>query len=239
MSITAHELYDHGAMAKHFKALARFLDRGDLRGSVPERKDWFELEEESEPEKAAKHIDISKSTPGGSKSEEIPFELVPEPDREHFQNCLPMFPDLPIAAGSWGDESGGFSQSLEGAEDWIAPPDGIKPQTGCFVARVTGKSMEPLIPSGSWCLFGPPPAGSRANKILIVWHASIDDPDGMGHYTLKRYESLKVVMPDDATDPWQHVGIKLHPKNPDYQPIELKLDEEGELRIVAEFLRVI
>jgi ATP-dependent helicase YprA (DUF1998 family)/rubrerythrin len=239
MSITAHELHDHGAMAKHFKALARYLDRGDLRASVPEQIDWFELEEENEIDAVVVPMETSKAAPSDSKSEAMPFELVPEPDRVHFQNCLPVFPDLPIAAGSWGDESGGFSQSLEGAEDWVTPPDGIKPQTGCFVARVTGKSMEPLIPSGSWCFFGPPPAGPRKNKILIVWHASIDDPDGMGHYTLKRYESVKTVVPDDAPDTWQHVGIKLHPKNPDYQPIELELDEEGELRVVAEFLRVI
>ena len=46
MSVTAHELHDHGAMAKHFKALARYLDRGDLRSAVPERRDWFDLGDE-------------------------------------------------------------------------------------------------------------------------------------------------------------------------------------------------
>jgi hypothetical protein len=45
MVITAHELHDHGAMAKHFKALARYLDRGDLRTSIPEKMDWFDLDD--------------------------------------------------------------------------------------------------------------------------------------------------------------------------------------------------
>ena len=44
MSITAHELHDHAAMAKHFKTLARYLDLGDLRSSVSQQRDWFDIE---------------------------------------------------------------------------------------------------------------------------------------------------------------------------------------------------
>jgi hypothetical protein len=99
--------------------------------------------------------------------------------------------------------------------------------------------MEPEIPDGSWALFGPPPAGTRHNKRLIVWHASISDPDGMGRYTLKRYESEEVVMPDDAPELGQHIAIKLHPRNKDYAPIELRPDEAASLRVVAEFLKVL
>ena len=48
MAITAHELHDHTAMAKHFKALARYLDRGDLRSSISGSRDWFDLSEEGD-----------------------------------------------------------------------------------------------------------------------------------------------------------------------------------------------
>ena len=44
MTITAHELHDHAAMAKHFKTLARYLDLGDLRSTVSQQRDWFEVE---------------------------------------------------------------------------------------------------------------------------------------------------------------------------------------------------
>jgi hypothetical protein len=80
--------------------------------------------------------------------------------------------------------------------------------------------------------------GSRNNKRLIVWHGSIKDPDGTGRYTLKRYESQKVVKPDDP-EPGQHITITLHPKNKDYAPINLGADESGSLRVVAELLKVL
>ena len=44
MTITAHELHDHAAMAKHFKTLAHYLDLGDLRSTVSQQRDWFEVE---------------------------------------------------------------------------------------------------------------------------------------------------------------------------------------------------
>ena len=45
MTVTAHELHDYAAMAKHFKTLALYLDLRDLRASVSQRRDWFEFEE--------------------------------------------------------------------------------------------------------------------------------------------------------------------------------------------------
>jgi hypothetical protein len=45
LAVTAHELHDHAAMTKHFKSLARYLDRGDLRTTVPDRRDWFDIDD--------------------------------------------------------------------------------------------------------------------------------------------------------------------------------------------------
>jgi hypothetical protein len=45
MAVSAHELHDYAAMANHFRTLAHYLDRGDLRSSVANRRDWFESEE--------------------------------------------------------------------------------------------------------------------------------------------------------------------------------------------------
>jgi ATP-dependent helicase YprA (DUF1998 family) len=48
MTITAHELHDHDAMTRHFRTLARYLDRGDLRTAIPDNEKWFNVNEEEE-----------------------------------------------------------------------------------------------------------------------------------------------------------------------------------------------
>ena len=73
---------------------------------------------------------------------------------------------------------------LDGAPDFTS---------GMFVARVQGESMEPLIPSDSYCLFRPPPAGSRQGRRLLVAHDSIADPDTGGEFTVKVFASESVL----------------------------------------------
>jgi DUF2075 family protein len=169
----------------------------------------------------------------------LPLELLPEEEREFFVNCIPVFPSLKIAAGQWGLDCGCFETSLERAEDWIPLPKGVRPGQRAFVARVDGGSMEPLVPSGSWCVFGPAPEGSRSGMNLLVWHDSIHDPDGHGHYTLKRWESKKVVEPDESGLPWRHEKITLHPANKAYAAIVLGPDAESSVRVVAALLRTL
>jgi DUF2075 family protein len=169
----------------------------------------------------------------------LPLELLPEDEREFFVNCIPVFPSLKIAAGQWGPDCGGFESSLERAEDWIPLPKGVRPGQRAFVARVDGGSMEPLVPSGSWCVFGPAPEGSRNGMSLLVWHESINDPDGLGNYTLKRWESEKVVETDESGQPWRHEKITLHPANKTYSPIVLGQTSGISVRVVAEFLRIL
>ena len=76
---------------------------------------------------------------------------------------VPVY-DLTTAAGFWGPES--QPEEIGWTE---VPGAAVKP--GMFVARVTGTSMEPLIPDGSWCLFRPCPAGSREGRIVLVQFA--------------------------------------------------------------------
>ena len=39
---------------------------------------------------------------------------------------------------------------------------------GMFVARVVGRSMEPAIPDGAWCLFAAPVTGTRQGRIVLA-----------------------------------------------------------------------
>jgi phage repressor protein C with HTH and peptisase S24 domain len=104
-----------------------------------------------------------------------------------------------------------------------------------FVARVRGDSMEPLIPANSYCLFRQPNVGSRQGKRLLVWHRGVTDSETGGQYTVKVYESEKVVNDEG----WEHTSITLKPLNPEYDPIVLTPTDEGDIRVLAEFVEVV
>jgi len=104
-----------------------------------------------------------------------------------------------------------------------------------FVAQVVGRSMEPRIPDGAWCLFRAPVTGSRQGRIVVVQHQSIQDPEAGGSYTVKRYESEKQA----DGESWRHTLIKLLPENPDFEPIVLKGIHEGEVSVIAELVEVL
>lgn len=105
-----------------------------------------------------------------------------------------------------------------------------------FIARVVGKSMEPTIPDGSFCLFRFEKGGSRDNLVVLVESRQVIDPEFSCKYTVKRYHSEKQLL-DDGT--WRHKQITLSPDNMDFKPINLENVEARDFRVVAEFLGVI
>ena len=101
-----------------------------------------------------------------------------------------------------------------------------------FVAQVVGRSMEPKIPSGSWCLFSPCPTGSRQDRLLLVQVNTHTDPEDGGRYTIKRYHSVKTI----TDEGWQHNQIELQPLNPEFRPIQLAAEDTNDIRIIGEFV---
>jgi SOS-response transcriptional repressor LexA len=148
------------------------------------------------------------------------------PPASRFTTHVPVY-DLTAAAGFWGPES----QPEE--IGWTEVP-GVAVKPGMFVARVTGTSMEPLIPDGSWCLFRPCPAGSREGRIVLVQFASLGAGENGGRFTVKKYHSEKTV----TADGWRHDRIQLLPLNPLFEPITLEPEDASDLTIVGEFVRV-
>lgn len=146
---------------------------------------------------------------------------------EKYTTHVPVY-DLFVAAGDWGIEG---SPTAIG---WM-PVSNHRLKEGMFAAQVTGHSMEPQIPSGSWCLFRPCPAGSREGKFLLVQVNTHLDPEDGGRYTVKRYHSKKQFHEDG----WSHQTIDLQPLNPDYQPIPITEDDADSVRVVGEFVGVI
>ena len=153
----------------------------------------------------------------------------PHPE-ERYVTCVPLVP-LKAAAGAFSDPQHVEDDNWE----WVAVDAKRRLRPGMFVAQVVGKSMEPVIPDGSYCLFRAPVIGTRQGKIVLVQLRHAIDPDNGERYTVKRYRSEKVT----DGDSWRHARITLKPINPAFQPIEITGAEEGELQVVAEFVEVL
>lgn len=154
----------------------------------------------------------------------IEYEI---PKRAEFRTHVPVY-DLVAAAGGWGEP--GAPEQV----GWMKV-NGQSLSKDMFVARVTGDSMTPKIPNGSWCLFRSCPAGSRQNRLLLVQVNTHADPFDGGRYTVKKYRSMKSVQEDG----WEHQTITLEPLNPDRQPIEIHAEEASGIRVIGEFVDVV
>jgi len=142
-----------------------------------------------------------------------------------YTEYLPVY-SLEAAAGNFGQ---GMSSHKKG---WVKADIGKKINQRMFVAKVIGHSMEPLIPDDSFCIFQWGVEGTRQNKIVLVQHSGISDPETGGKYTIKKYTSKKKVLEDGS---WEHEEITLLPLNPDYKPVNIPNSEEGEFMVIAEF----
>jgi len=152
-----------------------------------------------------------------------------------FDTHAPLY-DLTAAAGAFGPD-----QAVGAATDelgWMAVTEHQHLTRDHFVARVEGRSMEPTIPDGSYCLFRADRGGSRDGKLVLVWHRGCTDPNLGGEFSVKRYRSTKVAA-DDGT--WSHREIRLEPLNSDpaYQPLVFTSDAEGDVRVIGEFIAVL
>ena len=159
-----------------------------------------------------------------------PRTVEPAPE-DRYLTCVPLVP-LKVAAGGFGgqqlvDEEAGF--------EWVEVDSRRALRPGMFVAQVIGKSMEPTIPDGSWCLFRGPVEGAREGEIVLVQLLDATDPETGQHYTVKRYRSEKAT----DGDAWRHRRIRLEPVNPEFDPIVLTDADEGGLKVHAELIEVL
>lgn len=150
-----------------------------------------------------------------------------------FETHLPYYP-LRIAAGVFGGD-------VEAPDAlWVPVPEGLRADARYFVGRISGHSMEPRIPDGSFCLFRARPQGSREGKLLLVQRYGSSDSGG--EFTIKRYHAEKAVLPagvpeefDDAPE-WRHRRVRLISLNPAYPSWDLEADQ---CEVIAEFVRVL
>ena len=152
-----------------------------------------------------------------------------------FETHAPLF-DLVAAAGTFGpDRTVGAAGDEIG---WVPVPESVRLTPEHFVAKVSGRSMEPIIPDGAHCLFRSERGGTRQGKLVLVWQRGVADPALGGEFSVKKYESTKAASVDGD---WSHREIRLKPLNPDpaFHDLVFAPDAEGELRVIGEFVAVL
>lgn len=214
IEIAASDLHDEAAMIRHFRKLAGYLGASERRESLRTDTSWFQRAGETATSRGRATLRVVRPRP-----------------EERYVACVPLVP-LRAAAGAFSAPQ----RVPDGDWDWVEVDTHRRLRPGMFVAQVVGKSMEPAIPDGSYCLFATPVAGTRKGKTVLVQLRDSADPETGERYTVKRYDSEKVTS-DDGT--WRHVRVTLKPNNPDYQAIELTCEDEGTVQVVAELLEVI
>ena len=192
IEIAANELDDEDAMVRHFRRLASYLGMPETRSRVRDDRSWFRGRGAT-----------------GAPSARRPLRLVaPVAESARYVNSVPFVP-LQAAAGAFGDP-----QAVPDDSDWewveVDTARSLRP--GMFVAQVVGKSMEPRIPDGAYCLFASPVTGTRQGRTVLVQLHDTVDPDTGQRFTVKRYRSEKTA----DEDGWRHVRIVLEPVNSEF-----------------------
>jgi len=216
IEIAVSDLDDEGAMSRHFRKLAGYLGENELRDSLRTNTSWF-----------------SRAKEAAESAVRFTLRIVQPRENERYVNCVPLVP-LKVAAGTFSEP-----QHLTDGEwdwDWVEIDTHRRLRPGMFVLQVQGKSMEPAVPDGSYCLFSAPVTGSRQGRTVIVQLLDKADPETGERYTIKRYESQKAASEDGG---WRHIKITLKPNNKDFQPIELTCEDEGSVQVIAELLEVL
>lgn len=148
-----------------------------------------------------------------------------------FKDYLPVL-SLEAVATSFGKETQVGQEPI----GWIKANIPRALHKDMFVAKVVGKSMEPTIPDGSYCIFRFDKGGTRNGLVVIVECHSISDPETSRQFTIKRYKSEKEYLNDGT---WRHKKIILSPDNNDFKDIILEDIPAVEFRVVAEFVAVL
>lgn len=159
------------------------------------------------------------------------FDFIPEVDQ--YTNYLPLY-SAKAACGYFGD---GEMVEIDG---WIRVEGMGKLNHNMYVVQASGRSMEPYIHDGDYCVFRAIPAGSRQGKIVLVQHRNFYDEDSGGAYSIKKYSSS---WSRNTYDGNQHERIELIPLNNDYKTIVINRedleDDEEPFIIIGEFVGVI
>lgn len=179
---------------------------------------------------AYRRLRASERQPADDEGRALPFSRVQPAESERFVTCVPLL-SLQVAAGAFG-----APQPLLDADwEWVAFETKHRLRPGMFVAQVVGKSMEPAIPDGAYCVFSSPVTGTREGKTVLAVLRDEQDPETGERFTVKRYESRKAT----SDTSWRHDEVTLKPLNAEFPPITIREDGGDRISVVAELVEVL
>ncbi len=146
---------------------------------------------------------------------------------DRYSRCVPLV-TLKAAAGGFSGPQHVDEHELE----WVAPDNRHALREGMFVAQVIGKSMEPAIPDGAYCLFVAPVAGDAQGRTVLVQLRNATDPETGHAYTVKRFEI------GPSSDGRARV-VTLRSANPAFAPIVVTAADDSDVRVLADLVDVV
>ena len=145
---------------------------------------------------------------------------------EHVQQPVRYLPLYGLRAAATK-----FGEGMDaGEESRVRAPENLRLTPDMFVARVVGRSMEPLISDGDLCVFRAGVTGSRTGRYLLI--EKFGETDFASRYTVKRY--ARKGLRDESAE--REGAIRLEPLNPEFEAFDLTADQ---FRVVAEFVQVL
>ena len=162
-----------------------------------------------EDDELAADLNLTKNETGPEESKVVVFPT-------YHEGCVPLY-SLRAACGYFEDGE------VPEEEGWIdASGNGFTPDPKRhFAVHAKGDSMLPEIKDGNICVFEWYKAGSRNGEIVLT-ECSEKDLDYGGMYTIKKYQSEKLV----TEEGWQHTKVELKPLNSDFDVIGLDSEQE-------------
>ncbi len=158
------------------------------------------------------------------------IEIVPDPGVDaRYITHLPLY-SLAAACGRFDGTQADVDESKN---EWIAV-DRNKLDKNMFVIKAVGRSMEPDIRDGAFCIFKANPAGPFTGRKFLFKHRDAADPETGASYSIKKYVSQK------GKD--GNIKIELQPLNKEFPSIVFDGPDENiseRLVIVAEFIGVV
>jgi hypothetical protein len=144
-----------------------------------------------------------------------------------FLTHLPQY-SIEAAAGKFGN------QMDVRPEGWVEVLSDTPLTEDMFIVHVAGRSMQPIIPDGSLCVFRHILA-PYSGKVLLVAHYG---EEGGDRYAVSRYHASSAADCDREGDvAWLHERFTLEPANADYRPWDIPSADKA--RVLGEFLFVI
>lgn len=166
------------------------------------------------------------------KSDLFFSDIIPDEDmakKDKYSSHLPVY-SLQAVATAFSEEQ---KPELLG---WKKIDARKKLDKHMFVAQVVGRSMEPTISDGSYCIFRFDQGGSRNGKVVLVESRQVTDPETNQKFTVKRYHSEKEKLEGDQ---WRHKEIVLSSDNKEFKDIILEDLSGDDFHVVAEFIELL